>query len=72
MVERLCRRYGTPLQPAALAANGKAPADAAVQEVQLEQEQGEGQGLSLYAFPTLEQLAAATEEQLRADGFGYR
>jgi N-glycosylase/DNA lyase len=25
-----------------------------------------------YAFPTLEQLAAATEEELRAAGFGYR
>jgi hypothetical protein len=27
---------------------------------------------SFYAFPTLEQLSAATEEALRADGFGYR
>lgn len=25
-----------------------------------------------YAFPTLDQLAKATEEALRADGFGYR
>lgn len=32
-----------------------------------------GEGLpSFYAFPTLEQLAAATEDALRADGFGYR
>ena len=28
--------------------------------------------LSFFAFPTLEQLAAATEVDLRADGFGYR
>lgn len=27
---------------------------------------------SFFTFPTLEQLAAATEEALRADGFGYR
>jgi len=27
---------------------------------------------SFFAFPTLEQLSAATEEALRADGFGYR
>ncbi len=27
-------------------------------------------GLSYYAFPTLEQLSAATEEELRAAGFG--
>lgn len=28
-------------------------------------------GLSFYAFPSLEQLAAATEEELRAMGFGW-
>jgi N-glycosylase/DNA lyase len=27
---------------------------------------------SFYAFPTLEQLGGATEERLRAAGFGYR
>ena len=31
-----------------------------------------GGGVTFYAFPTLEQLAAATEEALRAAGFGYR
>jgi N-glycosylase/DNA lyase len=30
------------------------------------------ESLSFFAFPTLEQLAAATEADLRADGFGYR
>jgi hypothetical protein len=30
------------------------------------------QQLAFYAFPTLQQLSAATEEALRADGFGYR
>jgi 3-methyladenine DNA glycosylase/8-oxoguanine DNA glycosylase len=29
-------------------------------------------GLTFYAFPTLEQLSLATEEELRAAGFGYR
>jgi hypothetical protein len=36
-------------------------------------QQQAGQELpSFYTFPTVEQLAAATEEALRADGFGYR
>lgn len=29
-------------------------------------------GLAFYSFPTLEQLSEATEEHLRAEGFGYR
>uniref|UniRef100_A0A061RIH6 DNA-(apurinic or apyrimidinic site) lyase n=2 Tax=Tetraselmis sp. GSL018 TaxID=582737 RepID=A0A061RIH6_9CHLO len=29
-------------------------------------------GLGFHAFPTLEQLSMATEEDLRADGYGYR
>ena len=33
---------------------------------------GKPAGLELIAFPKLEQLSAATEEGLRADGFGYR
>ncbi|GIL92014.1 hypothetical protein Vretimale_18518 [Volvox reticuliferus] len=33
---------------------------------------GRASGLSFYAFPTLEQLSKATEEELRAAGFGYR
>ena len=33
---------------------------------------GTSSGLSYFAFPTLEQLAEATETELRADGFGYR
>lgn len=32
---------------------------------------GEGD-MALFAFPTLQQLKAVTEEALRADGFGYR
>lgn len=39
-------------------------------EQQAEQEQQELP--SFFAFPTLEQLSAATEDALRADGFGYR
>lgn len=111
MVERLCRRYGTPLHVAAAAAvaaeagvlqgpeteavaagqaaAGPAPAalaaaSAAVLEVDSEEAaaaaaRGAGGGgapaaapVSYYAFPTLEQLAEATEEALRDDGFGYR
>lgn len=30
------------------------------------------QDLAFFAFPTLEQLGSATEEALRASGFGYR
>ncbi|GLI60349.1 hypothetical protein VaNZ11_002470, partial [Volvox africanus] len=33
---------------------------------------GEASELSFYAFPTLQQLSKATEEDLRAAGFGYR
>jgi hypothetical protein len=35
-------------------------------------QQQQQQQLAFYAFPTLQQLSAATEEALRADGFGYR
>ncbi|KAL4458510.1 hypothetical protein ABPG75_013375 [Micractinium tetrahymenae] len=80
MVERLCRDYGTPLVPAPLAAAGNGAAGAAgavgaaaqAGEAAQQGQQGQQQPLELYAFPTLEQLAAATEEQLRAAGFGYR
>lgn len=69
MVERLCRQYGTPL------VDGDDKAAAAPQQGEAAGGNGGGSqapALALYAFPTLEQLAAATEEQLRADGFGYR
>lgn len=68
MVERLCSTYGTPLPPTTLKDRGtpeqapeQAPGEAPKQGQQV-----------LYAFPTLEQLAAASEEELRASGFGYR
>lgn len=78
MVERLCRQHGTPLLPATAAgatsagmesevgAAGSSPAAAKAAGA------GGDDELALYAFPSLDQLAAATEEQLRADGFGYR
>lgn len=80
MVERLCRRYGTPLLPAAedvgpacLAGGVSTPAAAGEGAAAAAGGSGkQAPGLELYAFPTLEQLAAATEEELRADGFGYR
>lgn len=74
MVERLCRAYGTPLLA------GGVPAEAASLAAGVPQAAAEGgatsaaaaDGMALYAFPTLEQLSAATEEALREDGFGYR
>jgi 3-methyladenine DNA glycosylase/8-oxoguanine DNA glycosylase len=56
MVERLCSTYGTALTPAS--ADAAMAGDAA------------SDSLAYYAFPTLEQLAAATDEALRASGFG--
>lgn len=79
MVERLCTQYGTPLVPLAptpTAANASSSPAAEGGDVAAAAEGG-GEGkpaaeLALHTFPTLEQLAAATEEELRADGFGYR
>jgi N-glycosylase/DNA lyase len=75
MVERLCTKYGTPLHlgaPGCRAAqgtpNGKRGGVFGVGDV----DRSAWNSLSLFAFPTIEQLAAASEEALRADGFGYR
>jgi 3-methyladenine DNA glycosylase/8-oxoguanine DNA glycosylase len=66
MVERLCSAYGTPLAPSnGLLAGGGGAAAAAAAAAAVPA------GLSFYAFPTLEQLSAASEETLRADGFGW-
>ena len=37
-----------------------------------EEEQKAVPDLAFYSFPTLEQLSAASEAALRAEGFGYR
>lgn len=74
MVERLCRDYGTPIlhastsqaSTAAAAVGGKDTVAAA------EEEQKAVPDLAFYSFPTLEQLSAASEAALRAEGFGYR
>ena len=74
MVERLCRDYGAPLlhrssqQTASLADADQASTDASVQGEALQSVPD----LAFYAFPTLEQLSAASESALRAEGFGYR
>ncbi|CAG9465666.1 unnamed protein product [Pedinophyceae sp. YPF-701] len=77
LVERLCADYGTPLMPVAdvrgLASPGGDDGDGAGAP-------GKGRGkvaemiagLGLYAFPTLEQLGRASDEDLRGAGFGYR
>lgn len=78
MVERLCRQHGTPLTPASTDASGSAASAACDSEAAATAAAGSpaaggpADALSLYAFPSLDQLAAASEEQLRADGFGYR
>lgn len=79
MVERLCRDYGTPLfhscvpQSAGLDAPASVKAEGpAKKEEQQQQQQAGVPDLAFYAFPTLEQLSAASEAALRAEGFGYR
>lgn len=79
MVERLCSTYGSELLPSSSSSSPASPASAsdavvttAEEEPQEEQQQQPQQQLAFYAFPTLEQLSAATEQALRADGFGYR
>ncbi|KAK9805430.1 hypothetical protein WJX73_005270 [Symbiochloris irregularis] len=57
MVDRLCTAYGTPLTPVASACDDSAAGQ---------------EPATHFAFPTLEQLSKATEEELRAAGFGYR
>ncbi|KXZ55139.1 hypothetical protein GPECTOR_3g29 [Gonium pectorale] len=72
MVERLCSAYGTPLTPTGSAAACTADGDEPSSNPESSGGVGKGSGLSYYAFPTLEQLSAATEEELRSAGFGYR
>lgn len=70
MVNRLCETYGTPL---ALPAAERAAVAAAVEAGAVEESKGApALPPALYAFPTLDQLAAATEDELRVAGFGYR
>ncbi|KAK9863991.1 hypothetical protein WJX84_001937 [Apatococcus fuscideae] len=73
MVERLCSRYGTPLHPTVPLLSPQPDTTSPSSELQADADlRSTGSGLSYYAFPTLEQLAQATEAELRADGFGYR
>eukprot|EP00884_Botryococcus_braunii_P011503 jgi/Botrbrau1/20353/Bobra.0006s0021.2 len=61
MVDRLCSAYGTPL-PLDTSVLHRDPSSATPKE----------DGLLFYCFPNLQQLGGATEEALRAAGFGYR
>lgn len=82
MVEHLCATYGTPLDVPADAfdstrsatAPAKAKGKKKVSKATKRQEEAElsGPQLRYYAFPSLEQLQAATEESLREASFGYR
>ena len=75
MVERLCRDYGTPLSQSSvpkLAGLGDAPTVKAEGPAEGEQQQKSVPDLAFYAFPSLEQLSAASDALLRAEGFGYR
>ena len=61
MIERLCAQWGSPLllaEEVGTKVNASEPQSSASE--------------SFFAFPTLDQLAAATEAELRAAGFGYR
>ncbi|GAX83730.1 hypothetical protein CEUSTIGMA_g11155.t1 [Chlamydomonas eustigma] len=80
MVEKLCSTYGTPLLLSASSDHGKrdldAQADSSPHTPLHSDDQDVTQDrqapLSFYAFPNLDQLAVATEEELRNAGFGYR
>ncbi|DBA76918.1 TPA: 8-oxoguanine glycosylase ogg1 [Trebouxia sp. C0004] len=74
MVERLCRDYGTPILHASMnqASTAAAPVGGKDTVAAAEEEQKAVPDLAFYSFPTLEQLSAASEAALRAEGFGYR
>lgn len=56
MVNHLCRAYGTKMEISQGIVQGSDGEDVD----------------AMYAFPTIEQLQAVTDEDLRANGFGYR
>ena len=79
MVNTLCRLYGSEL----VLCQGDVDTDVDVDGEHYKEEESKGQSSvsslpeeirsqKLYMFPTLEQLSRATEEELRANGFGYR
>ena len=86
MVEKLCSRYGTALRltiesseepnpPKEATPAGKASPSEVVTPPAVTPGGGPEQfpaaaGMSFFAFPTLDQLAEATEADLRAAGFG--
>jgi len=63
MVEKLCSRYGTPIRMMESASEDAATPSPSKGIPSTE-------GPLFYAFPTLDQLAKATEADLRAAGFG--
>jgi 3-methyladenine DNA glycosylase/8-oxoguanine DNA glycosylase len=71
MVNRLCQLYGTPL-PIEQSTLAEQEEKSAVKKDGTTKEKDSSLNTMLYAFPTLEQLKAATEEELRDSGFGYR
>ncbi len=78
MVNRLCATYGERLPLDACAEALLAPPEAAGDErAKKGGSAAKGGGLAaesleFFSFPTVEQLLTATEEDLRAAGFGYR
>lgn len=71
MVNRLCQLYGTPL-PIGENTTLVEQENSAGKNDNRMNEKDSSLNTMLYAFPTLEQLEAATEEELRDNGFGYR
>jgi len=84
-VERLCADYGTPILASSGSSDGialGASAPSACEDAPSWSPAAGGgkrgkvatmiEGLGFFAFPTLEQLSAVTEESLRGAGYGYR
>jgi len=71
MVNRLCQLYGTPL-PLEEITLVKQEKKSASKKAGEKKEKDTSLNTMLFAFPTLEQLKVATEEELRDNGFGYR
>lgn len=75
MVERLCTRYGSPIEVVddqSVFGKGAEEKGSSSSPSGSNASTSDGVSASYYAFPTLQQLEAATEEELYAEGFGYR
>ena len=72
MLQALRRTYGTPIDVAGAHADADADAASVTAETPPLEPVGHGDAREFYTFPSAESLAAASEEDLRALGLGYR